>query len=141
MCEREGAREGAREEGDFDRGLSEDLGKATKSADVKFVLATSESMSAPKRKKGLSFCISASAPGGGTLGAEGAFAYGLPLNTGVVESVVVESGKVEAAGKEGFSLTRGPLREISYGSENPPQTQQMLRLQERDLAPQPLALW
>ena len=74
-------------------------------------------MSAPNRKKGLSFCSSTSAPGGAALGAEGAFASGLPLGTGVVESVVVESGKVDGSGKEGFSFTRGPLREISSGSE------------------------
>ena len=94
VCEREGAREVARDEGrDFDRGLRAGLGKATKSADVKLVLATSESMSAPNRKKGLSFCSSTSAPGGAALGAEGAFSSGLPLATGMVESVVVESGQ------------------------------------------------
>ena len=89
-----------------DRGLRADLGKATKSADVKLVLATSESMSAPNRKKGQSFCSSPSAPGGEAFRAEGAFASSLLLGTGVVESGAVGSGKVDESGKEGFSHHR-----------------------------------
>ena len=150
--DRDGARDGALAEAfDFDLGFSEDFRKDAERAGgvkaalappegVKVALATSESMSAPKRKNGLSFMISdiwACAPEGGALAASGAFTSGGPLGFGLdsvgkaseeatagkaseeaesaagVESCPgeVKSGKAEAV------ETRGPFNETSSGSD------------------------
>ena len=118
-------------------------------------IPTSESMSAPKRKKGRSFMISfiwASAPGGGALAADGALISGCPLGFGVEvagkasEEAAgttsedsgegwVESGK--EAGKEAASFTRGPFKATSSGSE-PSQPPSPVDPVERMAMPPPL---